>query len=207
MRPALELRHRNRYAGFSLILLLPVLLAGCYVKVDKGKNGEDKDVEVRMPIGGVQVHQSAPSPEEMGLPNYPGATIVEDKDGNSADVHVGFGHWQMTLRVAKYQTGDSQEKVASFYRTALGRYGEVLTCQDGHAVGSLTVTREGLGCNDKHPESKGVHLGDDDSGYALRAGSKRHQHIVAIRTEGSSTRFTLLRLDLPADSEESGQED
>jgi len=31
----------------------------------------------------------------------------------------------------------------------------------------------------------------------LKAGSKQHQHIVAITTEGSSTKIGLIALDLP----------
>jgi hypothetical protein len=195
--------------GSVLVLLVPCLLVGCYIKVDKGKNGEDKDVEVRMPMGGVQVHQSAPSSADMGLPTYPEASIVEDKHGNSADVQVGFGSWQITVRVAKYQTGDPEAKVTSFYRAALGQYGTVLACQNGHAVGSPSVTQDGLGCDDKHGESKGIHLdSDDDSGFSLRAGSRRHRHIVAIKAgDNGGTRFTLLRLDLPADTEQTDKEE
>jgi len=203
------MRLRDRHVGSVLVLLLPCLLAGCYVKVDKGKNGEDKDVEVHMPLGGVQVHQGAPSSSDMGLPTYPGAAIVEDKHGDSANVHVGFGSWQITVRVAKYQTGDPQAKVTSFYRAALGQYGAVLACQDGHAVGSPTVTQDGMGCDDKHLESKGLHVNDDDDmGFSLRAGSRRHRHIVAIKAgDSGGTRFTLLRLDLPADTEHGGEEE
>ena len=193
-------RYRSTFA-----LLLPCLLAGCYVKVDKSKNGEGKDVEVHLPVGGIHVQQRAPSAADIGLDSYPGATIVDEDDGHSADVNIGFGDWQMHLRVAKYQTPDPQGRVLSFYRNALARYGEVIECHDGRPVGSTIVTREGLGCSDKNSsEFKGMHIHDDDDELSLRAGSKRHQHIVAIKTgDGSGTRFTLLRLDLPAGSEES----
>jgi hypothetical protein len=180
-------------------LLLPCLLAGCYVRVNKGKNGEDKDVEVHMPMGAVHVQQDTPSASEMQLPSYPGATIVEDKHGSSANVNVGFGDWQLHVRVAQYQTGDPQTKVTSFYRTALAHYGDVIECRDGHSISATPLTRDGLGCDDSHPGSKGVHFGDDDGGFSLRAGSRRHQHIVGIKPgDGTGTRFTLVRLDLPA---------
>lgn len=185
-------------------LLLPCLLAGCYIKVDKSKTGEGKDVDVHLPIGGLHVHNSAPSAAEMELPTYPGATIIDEKHGNSADVDLGFGDWQMHLRVAKYQTADPQAKVVSFYRNALGHYGDVLACHDGQPSGTPTVTRDGLSCGDEH-SGKGIHIDDDESGYSLRAGSKRHQHIVALKPDdGSGTRFTLLRLDLPAEHNDDG---
>ncbi len=202
------MQRKTLHYGSIAALLMPCLLAGCYVKVDKGANGEDKDVEVHMPVGGVQVHQSTPSAADMGLPTYPGATILAGDHDNSADVHVGFGDWQLTLRVAKYQTADPQARVTGFYRTALGQYGDVLECKDGQAVGTTAVTREGLSCSDKHSHSKGINLDEDDSGFSLRAGSKRHQHMVAIKpAKGGGTQFTLLHLDLPAGSEQGDKEE
>ncbi len=188
--------------GPAIALLLPCLLAGCYVKVDKSKDGEDKDVEVHLPLGGIHVKQGTPSASDMQLPVYPGATLTTDnKDKDSADVDLGFGDWKMHLRVARYQTGDPGPKVTSYYRTAMAHFGDVIECRDGHASGSLAATRDGLTCDEKHPESKGMHLGDDDGGFSLRAGSRRHQHIVAIQPgDGSGTRITLLRLDLPGDA-------
>jgi hypothetical protein len=204
------MRLRTLHTVPALALLLPCLLAGCYIKVNKGANGEDKDVDVHLPAVGVQVHQGAPSASDMGLPNYPGAASLDTKDDSSANVHVGFGDWQITVRVAKYQTSDAQAKVVSFYRTALAKYGDVIQCQDGQAVGSPSVTHEGLGCDDKHhPQSSGLHINEDDySGYSLRAGSKRHQHIVAIKpAEGSGTRFVLVNLDLRPGKESSEAEE
>jgi hypothetical protein len=192
-------------SGLALSLLAPVLLSGCYVKVDKSQNGEDKDVEVHSPLGGVHVRTSTPNAEDVGLPTYPNATPGRGKDGgDGADVHLGFGEWQLRVTVAKYQTADPQSKVASFYRAALGRYGEVIECRGSHPVGTPAITRDGLGCEDKAPNSKGVHIGDDEMDYNLRAGSKRHQHIVGFSDhDGTGTRFALLRLDLPGTIEQS----
>ena len=198
----------------ALLLLLPCLLAGCYVKVDKSKNGEDKNVEVHLPVGGIEVKQDQPSAAEIALPSYPGATLLEDKGDKPANVHVGFGNWQVNVNVAKYQSSDPQPKIASFYRTALGHFGDVLECRNGHAVGAMTTTREGLGCHEQHSGSKGMHIAenvnidDDENEFSLRAGSKRHQHIVAIKPgDNGGTRFTLLRLDLPADIEQGDQQE
>ncbi len=183
-------------------VLLPSLLAGCSVKVHRGENGEDKDVEVHVPMGEVHVRQGLPTAADLGLPAYPGAATVPGTDGDSADVHVGFGSWQMHLRVAKYQTGDPQAKVISFYRKALGQYGQVIACQDGEAVGSPSFTSEGLGCRE-HLVGANSRGNDDERGLSLRAGSKRHQHIVQLQpSDGQGIRFTLLRLDLPGEAEQ-----
>ncbi|HEY0785346.1 MAG TPA: hypothetical protein VGD62_05700, partial [Acidobacteriaceae bacterium] len=130
----------------GLVLSLVAGLTGCYVKVNKGQNG-DKDVTVRMPMGGVQVHENTPSANDLGLPTYPGATVAHDEHGSSgADINLGFGEWQLHVKVAKYETADPQGRVETFYRSALGRYGDVIECRGGHAVGSPARTRDGLGC-------------------------------------------------------------
>ena len=41
------------------VVLGVLLLAGCSVRVNKGGNGENKDVRVNTPFGHVQVHKDA----------------------------------------------------------------------------------------------------------------------------------------------------
>ncbi len=186
-----------RFLPLPGLLLLACLLAGCFVKVDKS-NG-DKDVSIHTPMGGLQVHKNGTTPQDIGLPSYPGATVVSDDDGSSsADVHVGFGEWQLHVRAAKYQSSDPQARITDFYRSALGRFGEVLECRHGHAVGSPTVTRDGLSCQDKGHGLEDFHI-DEDHGVELRAGSKRHQHVVSVTPgDGGGSKFALVMVDLPA---------
>ncbi len=181
-------------------LLLPCLLAGCSVKVDKDKGGEDNNnVSIHTPFGGVDVHQNATTPQDVGLPPYPGATAVVDKDnGGSVDIHLGFGDWQLSVRGAEFQTGDPESKVLAFYRQALGRYGAVVECRGAVAVGKPVTTQDGLGCDDKEAHGKANHFYDDFDNHDLRAGSKRHQHIVGFSSSGKgATRFGMMELLLP----------
>jgi hypothetical protein len=183
-----------------------LLVTGCYVRVDKSPHGgDDKDVEVHSPLGGLHVRTELPNADDVGLPSYPNATPLAGKDGHEgADVHLGFGDWQLRVTVAKYQSTDPRTRVESFYRTALARYGQVIECRGDHAMGAPSITRDGLSCEDKEPSSKSVHVGDDELDYNLRAGSKRHQHIVGFSDGGNNgTRFSLIRLDLPGASEQS----
>jgi hypothetical protein len=132
----------------------------------------------------------------MGLPAYPGATRVKkDKDNGAADVNMNFGNFHLRVKAASYRTTDSPDKVEAFYRKALGRYGDVIQCSNDKPVGEPTRTAEGLTCdNDK----KHVEIDDDVSRkMELKAGSKQHQHIVAIDPEGSGTKMGLVALDLP----------
>jgi len=174
-----------------------VCLAGCRIQVDKSKDGKDKNVKIDTPLGGLHVRADETSAADVGLPPYPGARIAPDKDGDkSADVHLGFGEWQLRVKVVTYETSDPQDKVIAFYQKALGRYGDVIRCQGGQPVGTPAVTREGLTCSDDKGSSH-VHV-DDDSSISLRAGSRHHQHIFGIeKSVGTGTRFSLVELQLP----------
>ena len=138
----------------------------------------------------------------------PGAEIVKGDDKHkSADVHLGFGEWEMRVRAVSYETADSQDKVTDFYKKAMGRFGDVIICQGNAPVGAPSTTHEGLTCSDGkqgnvHVDQGDYHLGKGD--LELKAGSKRHQHIVGFETpRDSKTRFALVALDLPAAVESS----
>ena len=186
-------------------LALAAGMTGCRVHVEKDANGEDKNVQVDTPFGGVHVNTNQTTAADLGLPVYPGAQAVTD-DGKhkSADVHMGFGEWQMRVQAVNYETTDAQDKVEAFYKKALGRYGDVLTCEDGSPAGKPTRTSEGLTCEgSKHAPNVQVRedtmsLSDQSSGLQLKAGSKRHQHIVGFEhSQEGKTRFALVALDLP----------
>lgn len=180
-------------------------VAGCRVQVDKGPNGEDKKVQVDTPFGGIHVNTDETSAADLGLPAYPGADLVKNKDNDkSADIHMGFGEWELRVKVVNYSTSDSQDKVLAFYKKALTRYGDVITCEGNTPVGTPTATSEGLTCADDKGNTNTVQVdrGDYGSGkdsLELKAGSKRHQHIVGFESSAPDhTRFALVALDLPA---------
>lgn len=195
--------------GAALFALIPA--TGCHIQVDKGQNGEDKSVRIDTPVGGLHVRSDQTSAADLGLPVYPGAQIAPDREGDkSADVHLGFGQWQLRVRVVTYSTPDAQDKVMAFYKSAMGRFGDVIECDGNHPVGTPTVTSEGLNCReDSHGNIRingntGI---DNDSGLTLRAGSRHHQHILAFKTAASGTRFALVELELPAGLTESSKND
>lgn len=184
-------------------LALAAGLAGCRVHVNKGANGEDKTVQVDTPFGGVHVNTDQVTASDLGLPLYPGAQMVKDDDKHkSADVHMGFGEWQLRVRAVSYATGDSQDQVVAFYKKALGRYGDVILCRNNAPVGTPANTSEGLTCAET--KNTNVHVDEDDFGSGngnlqLKAGSRRHQHIVGFESgKAGKTRFALVALDLPA---------
>jgi len=184
-------------------LVVAAGLAGCRVHVDKDANGEEKNVQVDTPFGGVHVNTDQTTAADLGLPVYPGAQPVKGDDKHkSADVHLGFGEWELRVRAVSYETPDSEEKVTAFYKKALGRYGDVITCQGNSPVGTPATTSEGLTCSEEKSAKVQIDRGDYGTGkdsLELKAGSKRHQHIVGFENprEGK-THFALVALDLPA---------
>ena len=204
---------RDTILRIGLGLAVAMTLAGCRVNVDKGANGEEKRVQVDTPFGGIHVNTDQTTAADLGLPVYPGATAFVNNDAHkSADVHLGFGEWQLRVRAVSYATPDESDKVLAFYKKALARYGDVLTCKDKQPIGTPTVTSEGLTCQDDGGKSVHVETSDDDDKgtkgmhhdlseeMQLKAGSKRHQHIMGIedKKEDGKTVFALVALDLPA---------
>lgn len=172
------------------------LMSGCRIESDK-KDGND-NVKIATPFGGMSVKTNdAAVVEGLGLPIYAGAELVKkDKNNGAADVNMSFGSFQLRVKAASYRTTDSPDQVTAFYKKALGRYGDVIQCQNDKAVGPVTHTAEGLTCDNE--KENHVYVNDDESGkMELKAGSKQHQHIVAIDPEGNGTKFGLVALDLP----------
>ena len=197
-----------RSTGLMTGVVLLAVIAGCRVQVEKGKNGEDKNVKVDTPFGGVHVNTDQTTAADLGLPAYPGAQTVTDNDKHkSADVHLGFGEWELRVRAVSYSTPDKQDQVLAFYKKALARYGEVITCENKAAVGTPAATSEGLTCDEDHGAKVQVDQGDyslNKGSLELKAGSKRHQHIVGFEhPKDGQTRFALVALDLPAFADKS----
>jgi hypothetical protein len=183
-------------AVVAMMVAATGLMSGCRIESNK-KDGND-NVKIATPFGGMSVKTNdAVVVEGLGLPIYAGAELVKkDKNNGAADVNMSFGSFQLRVKAASYRTQDSPEQVTAFYRKALGRYGDVIQCQNDKSVGTLTHTAEGLTCDNE--KENHVYVNDDESGkLELKAGSKQHQHIVAIDPEGNGTKFGLVALDLP----------
>jgi hypothetical protein len=183
-------------AAVAMVIAATALMSGCRIESDK-RNGND-NVKIATPFGGMTVKTNDQAVVDgLGLQVYPGAELVKkDKNNGAADVNMSFGSFQLRVKAASYRTPDSPEQVTAFYRKALGRYGDVIECRNDKSVGSPTHTAEGLTCDNE--KENHVYVNDDESGkMELKAGSKQHQHIVAVDPEGNGTKFGLVALDLP----------
>jgi hypothetical protein len=199
-----------RAAVSILLLALPLATVGCSINVKKGENGEDKKVKIDTPLGNIHVNTDKPS-GSIGIAIYPGAVAQPDHDGDKdADVQLGFGEWKMRVQVAHYNSADDRDKVLAYYRKSLGRYGDVIECRDNQPVGTPQKTADGLSCSENDKDHH-IKMDNDEHGLTLRAGSRRHQHIVAFDKDDAAsasgpTKFTLIALDLPAETWKKGRE-
>ena len=111
-------------AGVSALLVL----TACSVNVQKEHNGQDKQVDITTPMGGIHVSKQA-DVSEVGLAVYPGARLKEkDSDGSdkSANVNIsGFGYG-VKIVALEYESDDAPAKVVSFYKEQMKKYGSVL---------------------------------------------------------------------------------
>ncbi len=179
-------RTRIRYGLILTAALL--LLAACSVNVKKEQNGEDKQVDINTPLGGIHVGKGV-NPEEVGLPVYPGARLRQKDDSGedkSANVNIsGFGYGLKVVAL-EYESNDSPSKVVEYYKDRLKKYGSVLVCHTSSVHVNTDVKRHNDGSHDLTCD------GDNGVNIELKVGTEENQHIVAIEPQGSGSTFSLV---------------
>jgi hypothetical protein len=187
----------NKLAIFSgsvmvtLGLIAVFLLPACDVNVKKEANGQDKQVDISTPVGGIHVSKQADA-SDVGLPIYPGAHLKQkDSDGSdkSANVNIsGFG-FGVKVVALDYESTDAPAKVLAFYREQLKKYGNVLEC---HYSGHRDVNTD-FDSHDSDSKSSDLTC-DDDHGanVELKVGKKDDQHIVEVETASKGSSFALV---------------
>ena len=120
--------------------------------------------------------------KQLGVAVYPGARLEKkNNDGNGANLSFDWGETGAHLYAQTYVTADSPEKVLSFYRKQLSKYGKVLECRGNGA--EVSVNSE-LKCDDKH----------DGKGVELKAGTENSQHIVGVTPKEDGTEIGIVYL-------------
>jgi hypothetical protein len=175
-------------AGASFVALL--LLAGCTVNVKKEADGQDKRVDVNSLLGNVHVSKQA-DVADVGLAVYPGARLKEkDIDGSDKGANVNISGFGYGLRVVavQYESDDAPAKILSFYKDQLKKYGNVLECHTSKGNWNVNMGPQGSknGSNELTCQGSG---GDD---IELKVGKQDDQHIVAVRSDGTGSSFSLV---------------
>lgn len=180
----------NRISLFSTIALAGIVAVGlsaCKMNVEKQENGESKKVDISTPFGDLKVDKQADA-RDTGLPVYPNSREKKEDssgDSKSANVNMSFGNFGLKVVAATYDVDDSPDKVMSYYRGELGRYGKILECKGG-SIGNVTV--------DKDSKDKELHCdGKGDSNVTeLKVGSRDLQRIVAVKPSGKGSEYSLV---------------
>jgi hypothetical protein len=170
--------------GSAMMLLL---LAACSINVKKEKNGDDKQVDISTPVGGIHVSKGV-NPEELGIPIYPGARLKEKDSGDdkSANVNIsGFGYGLKVVAL-EYESDDAPSKVVAYYKDQLKRFGSVLQCH----TSSLHVNA-GIKKHDEDSHELTCE-GENGTDIELKVGTQENQHIVAVEPQGSGSSFSLV---------------
>jgi hypothetical protein len=137
-----------------LVLALIVLLSGIAVwtglrflshnlrlQVEERGDGHN-EVSINTPVGSIEVHHEV-NEDSLGLPLYPGAKRVKDKD--SASVNLGFGgEASVRILAAKFETSDSLERVKAFYQERLGSEVSKLTDQGWNRKTTFEIKTKNL---------------------------------------------------------------
>jgi hypothetical protein len=178
----------NRWVSMCGAALVILIIAGCSVNVKKANNGEDKNVDIKTPMGGIHVSNDA-DVRDTGLAVYPGARLKEkDNDGNkkSANVNIsGFGFGVKVVAI-EYTTDDPPGKLISFYQDQLKKYGNVLEC---HSSGHMNYSHG----DDQHGGTNLKCEGDNNgANVELKAGTEDNQHIVSVEPAGKGSNFALV---------------
>lgn len=170
------------------LAVLVILLPACSINVKKEKNGQDKQVDIQTPVGGIHVSKDV-DVADTGLSVYPGARLKQkdfNGEGKSANVNISSFGYGLKVVAMEYESDDAPAKVVAFYQDQLKKYGNILVCHTSHL--------------DVNPDMKGLDHGsheltcENSSGnnVELKVGTKENQHIVAVQPEGKGSSFSLV---------------
>jgi len=171
-------------------------LPACTVNVKKNAEGEEKNVDIETPVGGIHVNRDADI-ADVGLPVYPGARKKEKSETGeekSANVNISAGKYGLRVVAIEYLSDDSPEKLVSYYKDQLKKFGNVLECHTSHHGGGVSAHYG------KDNDSDALKCDDNSGGKVveLKVGTTQNQHIVSIEPAdtGKGTDFGLVHVQI-----------
>jgi hypothetical protein len=180
-------RTEYRLAGIAFAVVAILLLSACSINVKKEKNGDDKQVDINTPVGGIHVSKEV-NPEDLGIAVYPGATLKEKGNGEDKSANVILSSFGFGLKVValEYESKDSPDKVVAYYKDQLKKYGDVLVCHTTSMNVNAGIRKHDGDSHELTCEGGGGH------NIELKVGTRENQHIVAVESSGSGSNFSLV---------------
>ncbi len=188
----------RKYLATSCLVfaaLALIALSACDVNVKKNEKGEDKNVDISTPFGGVHVSKNV-DVRDIGLPVYPGAKPIEketDNNEKSANVNISTEWFGLKVLAQEYQSEDPPDKLISYYNGELQKYGKVLRCQTSWHGGHAKVNMDRKSGKDSHELTCDSDHGDT---VELKVGTKENQHLVEIEPQGKGAKFALVHVEV-----------
>ena len=170
-------------------ILCLLALAGCSITTHDKGNGKKDDVDIKTPFGSLSVKENASDVKDTGLSPYPGARVAkgdDDDSHHSANVNISSSLFGLKVVAINYQSDDPSDKVLSFYRKDMGKYGKVVDCTGGINMNFHHHEKDAeVSCDDR---------GGSDHNYKeeLKVGTDNNQRVVAIKPRNNGTEFTLV---------------
>ncbi len=162
----------------------------CSVNVKDHGDGENSKVDIQTPVGGIHVNEGA-DVRDTGLAVYPGARQKPKKDGDSksANVNISTSFFGVKVVAIQYESDDPPDKLLSFYRDQLKKYGRVIQCRTDRHGGDMEVH-----AGDKSSSSREVSCSGSNSGdvIELKTGTEDNQHLVSVEAQGKGSDFALV---------------
>jgi hypothetical protein len=177
-----------------VFIMAVVVLALPVVAQDSGQ--KDKSLDVRSSVGDLHVGPDADA-KKAGLPLYPGARLLRDENSRPLNFGLLMENFGMKLVVAKYESADAPDKVISYYRGKLKRYGKVLECHAQKQDDGVQVQVQSDDAQSSGKNSSKELTCDQNSGPVteLKVGSDDNQHIVSVEPHDSAgCTFSLVYL-------------
>jgi hypothetical protein len=165
-------------------------LTGCSITTHDKGNGKKDDVDIKTPFGSLSVKEGASDVKDTGLSQYPGARIAKSDDDDdrhhSANVNISSSLFGLKVVALKYESDDPSDKVLSFYRKDMGKYGKVIDCTGGFNMNFHHRDKDAEVTCDDHSGS--------DHGYKeeLKVGTENNQRVVAVKPRNAGSEFTLV---------------
>jgi hypothetical protein len=181
------LKPLNNNSRLALTLTLGALLAlpACDINVKKDNQGQEKNVDIETPVGGLHVTKDA-DVRDTGLPVYPGAQRKEksnDGDENSAHINISTSLFGIKVVAIEFLSDDPPDKLVTYYKDQLKKYGNVLECRTNERHIGTNMNGE-----DTSGDSKKLKCEGDQNGKTieLKVGTEQNQHIVSIKPGDNS---------------------
>jgi hypothetical protein len=178
--------HSILAGAFGIAIVIPA-----FAQTQNSNSSKDDSFDVRSTVGDLHLGKDA-NAQKAGLPLYPGARPKQEKDNDPLNLGILTESFGFKLVVAKYESGDAPDKIITFYRDKLKKYGKVLECHTSEHGGGAHTDFD----DDQH--SKELKCEGDNAGPVteLKVGTEDNQRVVAIepRDSHNGSTFALVYL-------------